>query len=315
VKNGQSAVCRTFLSSARVQDVCAPNEQRQQQNRPRMTEVDRSYDEKRSSQPREDQSRTVSDSQPPSDGKGNVQTFRRASPRRRSPGQGSPSTHGPTSSRAGQIVKGGPCVECGATQSVLFRKSIDGLPLCNACGLRYQRRLGKHTTSKGAQAAPSAADGEPSPAPTPVAGSPTNSGRAARPVPRSRRKAAGSPSGEGGKEGGAKQPTRRRLPAEGQQCFFCYTTHSPQWRYVGVHLACNACALQRKRRAVRTSSDAKVRLPPAFMCSASPRACMHKRSCLLHPRGQPVLCPRLGDAAQARGTVCGCRRQAPARLR
>lgn len=156
-----------------------------------------------------------------------------------------------------QSSRGGPCVECGATRSVLFRKSLEGAPLCNACGLRYQRRLGKqHSKGGSGNYALAAVAGEASTPPDRAKSAPSVAAHA-------------SPGSVGGKRARAKgsndikpSTARRKLPVEGQKCVYCGTTQSPQWRYVGSNLACNACALQRKRRAQRTNSDPKVCIQP-----------------------------------------------------
>lgn len=148
---------------------------------------------------------------------------------------------GTPGSRAGQLVSGGPCAECGATKSTLFRRSAEGSPLCNACGLRYSRNLAKQTerqrrsylggeaVSTGATVVPSAA----------------------------RQKAAH-------KAGTSPKKTRRRLPPDEQRwCRQCGATTSPQWRYVDNRLACNACALRTQRRQERLEGKDVRRL---FCC-------------------------------------------------
>lgn len=149
-----------------------------------------------------------------------------------------------SASRAGKLVFGGPCVQCGATRSTLFRKCSDGRPLCNACGLRYTRSLQKHQHEPSPGEAPSAADlaasqlGDPSLS--------AASKKARRP------------------HTDATPKTRRKLPPdELRRCQFCATTTSPQWRYCEKQLACNACALRKQRREDRTTRDAQVPpLPP-----------------------------------------------------
>lgn len=194
------------------------------------------------------------------------------------PRHGSPGKHGQPS-KARQVIRGGPCVECGATHSVLFRKSMDGDPLCNACGLRYQRRLGKHATgripggnySPATAAAAAAAEAAAAVGLGGSGGSGTgfavNAGlgslnsigsgglQGVSGYGKRSRKKRGY---QGGSEESKPAATRRRLPVEGQRCVYCRATQSPQWRYVGSNLACNACALQQKRRAQRSNSDPKV---------------------------------------------------------
>lgn len=185
----------------------------------------------------------------------------------------SPGKLGQQASKSRQMHRGGPCVECGATTSVLFRKSMTGEPLCNACGLRLQRRLGKggsgrpkgaNTPFAAATAAAVAAAGLPNLAGLPVDAPVASSFGSLKPSPSGGfQGAAGSSGGKRSRKRGAgdsSKPaaTRRRLPVEGQKCVYCGATQSPQWRYVGSNLACNACALQRKRRAQRSNSDPNV---------------------------------------------------------
>ena len=133
---------------------------------------------------------------------------------------------GDGSGRSGQLVSGGPCEECGAKKSTLFRKRADGAPLCNACGLRYSRSLAKLEASQ-----------------NPAGGS--------TPKRKTERTSTGV-----GKDTSDKTPkkVRRRLPPDEKRwCRQCGVTSSPQWRYVDSELACNACALRSQRRLERKS--------------------------------------------------------------
>jgi hypothetical protein len=141
------------------------------------------------------------------------------------------------SSRAGQLVSGGPCSECGATKSTLFRKSAEGAPLCNACGLRYSRNLAKQTARQQSTTAERQRQSY-------FGGEVVSTGGTEVPCT-ARQKTAH-------KAGTSPKKTRRRLPPDEQRwCRQCGATTSPQWRYVDNRLACNACALRTQRRQER----------------------------------------------------------------
>lgn len=144
-----------------------------------------------------------------------------------------------STARSTHQVSGGPCTECGATRSTLFRKNAEGLPLCNACGLRYSRHMAKQ------QAA----------------------------AARQRTDADFAPDGDAVRSKGARAPRtgspkkqRRRLPPDEQRwCRQCGATSSPQWRYIHDDLACNACALRQQRRLEREGKDVRFRFSGLYL--------------------------------------------------
>ena len=159
--------------------------------------------------------------------------------RARSPPQARPR------SRTSKLMNGGPCTECGVTQSTLFRKNAEGAPLCNACGLRFVRSQSKlQAQAKRARPAPAAPPPAPlQPAPAAPAAAPVAKPATAPPAAR-RARTSESPAG-------AKAPRRRLPPDEQRWCRYCGATASPQWRYIENELACNACALRQHRKAER----------------------------------------------------------------
>ena len=164
--------------------------------------------------------------------------------------------------RATHQVSGGPCVECNATRSTLFRKNAEGLPLCNACGLRYSRHMAKQQ----AAAARQRTDAEFHPESDAVR---SKTARAQR---------TGSP-----------KKQRRRLPPDEQRwCRQCGATSSPQWRYVNDDLACNACALRQQRRMEREGKD--VRTPePACLTVPQSDTLPRQSYMLVHSTNRPYL--------------------------
>jgi GATA zinc finger len=131
------------------------------------------------------------------------------------------------------LVSGGPCVECQAVKSTLFRKTPDGQPLCNACGLRLAREMQKQ------HSAGAASDGG-----VGSQGSPPYGG-------------AGGRSRGISKMGPGARGRRRKLPPDGRRkCAICGATNSPQWRHIPEEdmMACNACALRRYRNQGRNQA-------------------------------------------------------------
>jgi hypothetical protein len=146
---------------------------------------------------------------------------------------------GRSSRRPSKLVHGGPCAECGTTQSTLFRKNMQGQPLCNACGLRYVRSQTRQQQKHSAEESES-----------PYPRTPGDSASPKGYIPgatRSGRSVAGA--AEHSRRGKSSQ---RRLSLDEQRwCRYCGAVTSPQWRYIDKELACNACALRRHRKAER----------------------------------------------------------------
>jgi GATA zinc finger len=140
------------------------------------------------------------------------------------------------------LVSGGPCVECQAVKSTLFRKTPDGQPLCNACGLRLAREMQKQQNVGQRSDTGGGKRGSP-----PYSASPGR-GRGVT------------------KTGPGARGRRRKLPPDGRRkCAICGATNSPQWRYIQEEdiMACNACALRRYRTQERKQQAASTAVRPA----------------------------------------------------
>ena len=148
-----------------------------------------------------------------------------------------------------KLNRGGPCVQCGATQSTLFRRSPEGT-MCNPCGLRHKRQQQRQQRES-----------------IEVVGEGSSDQRSAE-------RCASEDTEQLLVENKPVNASEPLISSEEHKvCSLCATDSSPLWRSVDGNLACNKCALRARRKGKRQSdTPTEVRSRPLtiqspFLCA------------------------------------------------